>query len=556
MPAAPMPGPGRPRRIGRRRLIGAAAAVGAVAAGGLGLRWVLDEEDKRPAPLPPPPDEDRKNERRERQQRDERVDELRAQFFTGPAAELIDLATLDPDSRPDSTQLGLNAAFQHLKESDGRTVEDLIPYAMAAGVKWLRTGHRTREWDYENNRPAPVAERYVRAESEVGIRTLLQVDAADHIGEGDFIDRWLDLTRSAAEYWGEDIAAVQFDNEPHKSWGAVYGGDYRGGAWLSHYARFVQRASNELHREFPHLRLINGAHLPSVAIAQLSSARARLNAIDWHLYSFKEELPPEYTLMAKADVFPMRASRSDEVDRVAVDYRRRARRLLHDRRLQLWVTETGLPTIKPGFDPNATLAPLGDQAQAKWMARILPLLLPVTNKVFVYSLWDLDGERPATNAYYGLIRKDLEPKPAYYVLGRISALSGGRLRGDPSFQARVSDIRLGGTPRFRRVMGSKKNPVNQVVVQEEIRVVRLIGANGQPMLAIWSTHPVRPNFRPRRARIEVNTPVGPRPLLVDPLTGESRELRTDGGRAFELDIWDYPLFILADPSTADGGSSV
>lgn len=554
MSAAQTPGPRGSTGFGRRRLIGAAVAAGALAAGAVGVRWAVQEDE------PSPAERNERRERAEREQRDERAErvaELRSEFFDGPVADRVDLDSLDPHRRPETTQLGLNAAFQHLKETPDRGADDMLPFAIAAGVKWLRTGHRTKEWDWQADRPAEIAERYVRAEAEVGLKPLLQVDAVEYIGKGDFVDRWVDLASRSIRHWGDKVGAVQFDNEPHSSWSAVYGGDYRGGPWLSHYARFVQQASLRLKREFPDVPLINGAHLPSVAIQQLTMARARnLDAIDWHLYSFKEKLPPEYTKMAKADIFPKRASKHDEVERVAVDYRRRARRMLRNGRLQLWVTETGLPSTKPGFSHDPVTAPIGDQAQAKWMARTLPLLLPVTGKLFVYSLWDQGAERPDRNAFYGLVTDRLRPKPAYYVLGRISALTGGKLTTDPAFRARVSNLRLGGTPRFRRVMGSDAHPSNQVVVRERIRVTRLIGANRQAMLAIWSTHPIREDFQPRRARIEVNTPLGPRPIVVDPMTGESRELVTDGGTSFELEIRDYPLFILTDDAAPDAGDSI
>jgi hypothetical protein len=485
---------------------------------------------------------------------DKRVADLRAQFFSGPIQDAIDLETLDPARRPDSTQIGACADFQHMDATARRHADDMLAFAVAAGIKWLRTGYRVADWDWNTRRPKDFLTHYVEAEAKLGIRPLLHTNADDFIGTPEHDQRWLQAARAGLDRWGDKIGAMQFGNEPHALWAPVYGGSHRGGPWLTHYSNFVESVSRQIKRDYPTIKLINGVHLPGVAITQLKRSAPTLDGVDWHNYPFMKYLPPDYTAETKdgnpLDLAPSRV----KVDEVAADYLSRARALGHNNSLQLWMTETGIPTALPGFQaPPGTHAPLSEQLQGKWIARMLTVALASSSKAFIYHLWDQGNNRPAKVAKYGLITRRQEPKPAFFVLGRISALTAGRATVDPALHATLTNLDVGaGTPLFQRRIGSARQPGRQVMVREEIRSLWFTGGDGRALLAIWSTYPLLPNFRPRRATFEVNTPLGDSPIVVDPITGESDELRgrtavrSGGGTRFELAVWNYPQFILME----------
>ncbi|WP_327584388.1 hypothetical protein OHA25_52775 [Nonomuraea sp. NBC_00507] len=473
------------------------------------------------------------------------VAELRSKFFTGPVTERIDLDTLDPARRPDSSQLGTIGHFQFVDRYPWMTPDNLLPFAVAAGIKWVRTGFRHEDWDWSAGKPGAMLKSWVDADLKAGIKPLFTTSNRNHLGTHKEVSGWVDMVRAAIGEWGEDVGAFMLDNEPNNSseWKTHYGGEYWGGPWLDAYTRFAEQCCEQVKTEFPNVFLVNGIQVESQAMGQIKRSAPRIDALCMHHYTYKHGLPPEYTPRTGDAKFRDFATSDVEFEQAMSDYLRQGRMLLGRPDLQVWMTEIGLPTLSQREFPPDTLEPMSETQQAKTIARMLVLGLLTATKTFLYTLADQGHNAARDGDTFGVVTDDLRPKQGFFVLGRISALTGGRATPDPEFLAIAT--RLDGT-----LPGYVKQVNANTLVKEELRAERLVTADGRALVAVWSTAPPRDNFAPRRATFAVNKTLGKRPVLVDPMTGRSRFLVTrpgpGGAERFDLDVRDYPQFILAE----------
>ncbi|TDD21502.1 hypothetical protein [Nonomuraea diastatica] len=477
----------------------------------------------------------------------ERVRRLRSQFFTGPILDRLDLDSLDPARRPPHSQLGVVGHFQYADRYPWITPETMLPFVVAAGIKWVRTGLLYDHWDWSTGGPGDQVRHWVEAELRAGVKPLFTVNNNVNVGTAKEISGWVDLVRGAVAEWGQDVGAFMFGNEPgNEIWKNHYGGDYAGGHRVAAYARFVEEASKQVKAEHPNVTLVNGVQVEQVAMTQLEQSSPLIDALCMHHYTFKHGLPPEYNPRTADPRFKDFATSDPEFARTMNDYLRQGRMLLGNPDLQLWMTEVGIPSAAGReFEPD-TLEPMSLTQQAKTVARMLVLGFLAVDKTFVYTL-GAQGHDPARELdNYGLVTDEVTPKPAYFVLGRISALTGGQATPDPRFLATVSRFEGGALPTYVKQIGS---PVARLV-KERIEAKRFVTGDGRGLVAIWSSAPPRERFPARQATFAVTTSLGARPLVVDPLTGSSQVLQTHPGPSgttlFKLDVADYPRFVLED----------
>lgn len=99
----------------------------------------------------------------------------------------------------------------------------------------------------------------------------------------------------------------------------------------------------------------------------------------------------------------------------------------------IWATEFGWSSY-PG---PAELQPIiGEQGQADYMLRRLALMSAMDfDRIFLFTLSDLDARATPRDRFYGLLRLDGSEKPAYQALKRFLQISGPRLTplNPPSF---------------------------------------------------------------------------------------------------------------------------
>jgi len=476
---------------------------------------------------------------------EDQVHNLRSGFFTGPITSVLDLGTLDPARRPDDTQLGVVGHFQFRDQYPWITPENMLAFVVAAGIKWVRTGVDYEHWNWDTDQPTELLRHWVEADLQYGVKPLFTISNNANIGTAKEVSGSVDMVDRLIGRWGESVGAFMFGNEPGNGlWKSHYGGTYAGGPWLEHYTRFVEEGASEVKRGHPDAILVNGVQVEQVAMSQLKQSSPLIDALCMHHYTYRHGLPPEYNPRTADPAFKDFASSDAEFERTMRDYLAQGRLLRKNPELQLWMTEVGLPSLSSREFESDTLEPMSPVQQAKTVARMLVLGMLAVTKTFVYSLADQGHSPMRDNDNYGLVADDVTPKPAYFVVGRISALTGGRATPDPEFQAVVTRFRGRQLPTYVKQVGS---PVRRLV-KEQLRAERFTTPDGRGLVAIWSTAPPREHFAPRRATFAVSKTLGARPILVDPMTGASRFLRTHAGpdntTVFGLDVTDYPQFVV------------
>lgn len=93
--------------------------------------------------------------------------------------------------------------------------------------------------------------------------------------------------------------------------------------------------------------------------------------------------------------------------------------------MPIWATEWGWSSYK---GPKEHQAIIGDQGQADFVLRRLALMTALDyDKIFLFSLSDLDSRASARDQHYGLLDLQGNPKPVYYALKRFLETTGARL---------------------------------------------------------------------------------------------------------------------------------
>lgn len=92
---------------------------------------------------------------------------------------------------------------------------------------------------------------------------------------------------------------------------------------------------------------------------------------------------------------------------------------------QIWATEWGWSSYA---GPKEEQPIIGEDGQADYTLRRLALMAALDyDKIFLFTLGDLDERAGVRDRRYGLLRENGEPKPVYHALSRFLALAGPRL---------------------------------------------------------------------------------------------------------------------------------
>ena len=97
---------------------------------------------------------------------------------------------------------------------------------------------------------------------------------------------------------------------------------------------------------------------------------------------------------------------------------------------QIWATEWGWSSYAGPVEEQPII---GEDKQADYILRRLALLTALDfDKVFLFSLSDLDERVSVRDRSYGLLRRDASPKPAYTALQNFLHFAGERLKPLPA----------------------------------------------------------------------------------------------------------------------------
>jgi beta-xylosidase len=92
---------------------------------------------------------------------------------------------------------------------------------------------------------------------------------------------------------------------------------------------------------------------------------------------------------------------------------------------QIWATEWGWSSYE---GPKEEQPLIGEQGQADYTLRRLALMAALDyDRIFLFTLSDLDGRAGARDRRYGLLRESGEPKPLYHALARFLSICSPRL---------------------------------------------------------------------------------------------------------------------------------
>jgi beta-xylosidase len=95
---------------------------------------------------------------------------------------------------------------------------------------------------------------------------------------------------------------------------------------------------------------------------------------------------------------------------------------------QIWATEWGWSSYA---GPKEEQPIVGEQGQADYVLRRLALMAALDyDRVFLFTLSDLDKRASVRDQSYGLLRENGEPKPVYHALQRFLKACGPRLEPD------------------------------------------------------------------------------------------------------------------------------
>ena len=106
---------------------------------------------------------------------------------------------------------------------------------------------------------------------------------------------------------------------------------------------------------------------------------------------------------------------------------------------QIWATEWGWSSYKGPVEEQPIV---GEDGQADFTLKRLALMAALDyDKVFLFTLSDLDSRASERDQHYGLLRLNGEPKPVFHALKRFLQVCGPRLEPDtpPAVEALKGD---------------------------------------------------------------------------------------------------------------------
>jgi len=477
---------------------------------------------------------------------DQVIERVRGHLFAGPIRKIVDMERLDPAAMPDEAQLGISARWRFDQPM-------AMAFIRAAGLKWLRLGVGTNPG--EEQQVLDMAREY-----GINVIAMLGYGPVTDMPPDALADWYVEQSVPLIEKNRDVIKAVQIWNEPFNfprverkgkrigAWVATYGGRWYGGPYVEPFARFTAATARGLRARFPDLILVGGTKQPGSTLDMLKAHPAPLDAI--YLQPYPRKWPPE--LLRVLNDPDHQIGRQYGLQPAVDAVLSRARDVSDNPDLELWITEIGATTYVPKrAAAEAHHPPVSEAMQAKIYARIWASYLSAdVARVFYFMLNDERrapaAEKPERN--FSIVAGGWRPKPAFFTLARLNALTRGSVRPDPGIDPVIRGT--GGLKSRRQSLKAYRN--HNHVQRSDLNVRGLVMADGRRIVALWDDSVLPGEEGPRQpvgnVQIGLDRATWSEALTFDPLTGRSAraESTIDGDRVWiQMDVRDYPLLLVA-----------
>lgn len=179
---------------------------------------------------------------------------------------------------------------------------------------------------------------------------------------------------------------------------------------------------------------------------------------------------------------------------------------------QIWATEWGWSSYD---GPKEEQPIVGEAGQAGHTLKRLALMATQDfDRIFLFTLADLDARAGVRDRRYGLLREDGSPKPVYHALQRFLAVCGPRLAPGAPVRVAGSDGRAGSA--------ADELPEGLVSIAWQ-------RADGQRLWMAWAHAPMTVSLP------GLNLGQG-KAVWHQPVAGTQREVRAEAGQPLRLDV--------------------
>lgn len=179
---------------------------------------------------------------------------------------------------------------------------------------------------------------------------------------------------------------------------------------------------------------------------------------------------------------------------------------------QIWATEWGWSSYD---GPKEEQPIVGEAGQASHTLKRLALMATQDfDRIFLFTLADLDARAGVRDRRYGLLRENGSPKPVYHALQRFLAICGPRL--------------LPGAPV--RVVGGGKDGSTAEALPEGLVSIAWQRPDGKRLWMAWAHAPMRVSLP------DVVLAPGQAAVWHQPVSGTQREVRSEAGQPLRLDV--------------------
>lgn len=446
------------------------------------------------------------------------------------ASDVIPAANLKP-ATVRHPQIGVCTHFEFANNE--WAPEKIVPLLQATGVDWVRDDlswgrvekvkgvyeipEKTRKW--------------VDAVSASGIKVLLIFNYGNKL----YADQYdVEAYSKAAAFVAKELAgkvqAMEILNEPYNfGFSKYYDGEqaWNGlkkngttATWVGKYVPLLNAAAKAIKQANPQMKVIGLGGPAPVIHRQLAMGISQdVDGLVDHPYS--PRTVPELIPYAASEGIQKRDGilTADERGTFASQIRMyQDASTQHKGPKEIWLTEWGWATFQED-KPGGMFAGFTPSAQAKYILRRLTEAQGLGVEMnFIYDLRD-DGDNPYyMEHHFGLLDRQLQPKPAFGALQRYAAAMAD-FRAKKTFPVEV--FAVAGRPDTHPIVwdGGKLETTGS------IRVYQFANKQGTPLIALWSTERADGDLAPLLGDVEIRSAqVISKVSAYDPLTDRHFEI--------------------------------